>query len=307
MWLIRKLNREEKVEAVIVYSDLPGTFLFAWLLSEMIGSVLLLEISEHPLRYYEKNKFLKRLGAIKVRTESALTDGILCISEFLMDYYRKREFPVHRLLLVPSTVDPSRFSSDLENPLPFNYIGYFGNLTFNRDNVDVLMEAFSAISPKHPDIKLVVGGPGTDTDRENIRKLANDLNLQNQFILLDYMPREEIIKYIFNSRILVMVRANDIKSQASFPSKLTEYLTTCKPVISVNVGEVSKYLTDGVNAYIVEPGDKLKLAEKMDDVLSDYNSALNVAEMGKRLTETVFNYNYQAKRIVPFVDSLSKA
>jgi glycosyltransferase involved in cell wall biosynthesis len=307
MRLFIKLNREEKVEAIIVYSDLPGTFLFAWLLSAMIGSVLLQEISEHPLRYYEKNKFLKRVGVLKVKTESSLTDGILCISNFLMDFYRKREFPIHKLLLVPSTVDPSRFSPNLENPLPFLYIGYFGNLTFNRDNVDVLIEAFSIIAPKHPDIKLVMGGPGTNADRENIRKLASELGISNKLILLDYLPREEIIKYIFNSRILVMVRANDIKSQASFPSKLTEYLTTCKPVISVNVGEVSMYLTDGLNAYIVEPGNKQKLAEKIDNVLSDYDSALNVAKMGKRLTETVFNYNYQAKRIVPFVDSLSKA
>jgi glycosyltransferase involved in cell wall biosynthesis len=307
MQLIMKLNREEKVEAFIVYSDLPGTFLFARLLSAMIGSVLLQEISEHPLRYYQKNKFVKRLGLLKLMTESALTDGILCISNFLMDFYKKREFPIHKLLLVPSTVDPTRFSHNLENPLPFLYIGYFGNLTFNRDNVDVLIEAFSIVAPKHPDIKLVMGGPGTSTDRENIRELASELGITNKLILLDYLPREEIIKYIFNSRILVMVRANDIKSQASFPSKLTEYLTTCKPVISVNVGEVSMYLTDGLNAYIVEPGNKQKLAEKIDNVLSDYDSALNVAKMGKRLTETIFNYNYQAKRIVPFVDSLSKA
>lgn len=307
MRLIRRLNREEKVEAIIVYSDLPGTFLFARLLTAMIGSVLLQEISEHPLRYYQKNKFLKRLGVLKLRIESALTDGILCISTFLIDFYKKREFPIHKLLLVPSTVDPSRFSADLENPLPFFYIGYFGNLTFNRDNVDVLIEAFSIIAPKHPNIMLVMGGPGSNGDRENIRKLASDLGLNNRLILLDYLPREEIIKYIFNSKILVMVRANDVKSQASFPSKLTEYLTTCKPVISVNVGEVSSYLTDGVNAYIVEPGDKQKLAEKIDNVLSDYDSALNVARMGKKLTETVFNYKYQAKRILPFVDSLSKA
>lgn len=307
MHLIRSLNRDEKVEAIIVYSDIPGTFLYAWLLSAMIGSVLLQEISEHPLRYYEKNKFIKWLGKLKLRTESALTDGILCISNFLMDFYRNRDFPLHRLLLVPSTVDPSRFSSKPENPLPFLYIGYFGNLTFDRDNVDVLIEAFSIVAPKQPDIKLVMGGPGTSTDRENIRRLASDLGIESRLMLLEYLPREEIIKYIFNSRVLIMVRANDIKSQASFPSKLTEYLTTCKPVISVNVGEVSKYLADGVNAYIVEPGNKLKLAEKIDGVLSDYDSALHVAKMGKKLTETVFNYNYQARRIVPFVDALSKA
>jgi glycosyltransferase involved in cell wall biosynthesis len=104
--------------------------------------------------------------------------------------------------------------------------------------------------------------------------------------------------------LLVMVRGNDIKAHASFPSKLTEYLATSKPVISVNVGEISRFLTDGVNAYLVEPGNSTQLAEKIDFVLSDYKSAMLTAAKGRQLAETVFNYDYQAKRIIPFVESL---
>jgi glycosyltransferase involved in cell wall biosynthesis len=104
-----------------------------------------------------------------------------------------------------------------------------------------------------------------------------------------------------------MVRANDMKSQASFPSKLTEYLATGRPVISVNVGEISEYLADGVNAYIVEPGNKEKLAAKIDQVIQRYDSALETASRGKELAYSVFNYQYQAKRIIPFIDSLYKS
>jgi hypothetical protein len=107
--LVRDIDRQDKIRAIIVYSGIPLTFFFAWFLAVITHSKLIKEISEHPLRYYEKGKFRKKLGAIKLKTESALVDGILCISHFLINFYTERGFPLHRLMLVPSTVDPQRY------------------------------------------------------------------------------------------------------------------------------------------------------------------------------------------------------
>lgn len=304
--LVRSIDRKDKIRAIIVYTGIPMTFFFAWFLARITHSKLIQEISEHPLRYYEKGEFRKKLGVMKLRIESALTDGILCISHYLINFYTERGFPLHKLLLVPSTVDPQRYSVRPERPFRFPYIGYFGMLTFHRDNVDLLVEAFARIALKYPELRLVLGGPEYGNEKTRIIRLAEDLGISERLRLLDYMPREEILKYIVNSDVLVMVRADDLKSQASFPSKLTEYLATGRPVVSVNVGEISDYLADGVNAYIVEPGNKDKLAEKIDHVLTRYDSALETASRGKELVNNVFNYSYQAKRIIPFIDSLYK-
>lgn len=305
--LVISINRQDKVKAIIVYTLLPATFFLAKFLSWMTRSKLIQEISEHPLRYYQDSPLMKKLGIVKLKTESAMVDGILCISHFLVKFYSENGFPLHRLILVPSTVDPRRFDLKADRPFLFPYIGYFGMLTFHRDNVDLLIQAFAKISGKYPDLRLVLGGPEYGSEKKKILQMAEDLGISQKLKLLDYMPREEIIKYIVNSEILVMVRGNDLKSQASFPSKLTEYLATGRPVISVNVGEISNYLSDGVNAYIVEPGDRDKLAEKIDQVLSCYESALETANRGKELANSVFNYRYQAKRIIPFIDSLYKS
>jgi glycosyltransferase involved in cell wall biosynthesis len=302
--ILLKIRRKEKIDAIIVYTMLSGTFIFSWFLSLITGSKLIQEISEHPLRYYQKSTLKKHIGNIKTKTETSLADGILCISDYLIDFYSKRGMPAQKLLLVPSTVDPDRFVQNGSRPLPFPYIGYFGGLTFDRDNINVLIGAFALIQPKHPAVKLVLGGFCTAAERKQINDLIADLGISENTLFLEYLPREEIIKYIINSHVLVMVRSNDNNTQASFPSKLTEYLAASKPVISVNVGEISKYLTDGENSFIVEPGNMEELAGKIDFVLNDYESALKIAEKGKQLTKSVFNYNYQAKRVIPFVKSL---
>ena len=75
-------------------------------------------------------------------------------------------------------------------------------------------------------------------------------------------------------------------------------------MVTVNVGEISDYLTDGINSFLVEPGDINGLAEKLNYVLNNYDLALEIAQKGKVLTTTTFNYNYQAKKIVQFIETL---
>jgi glycosyltransferase involved in cell wall biosynthesis len=121
---------------------------------------------------------------------------------------------------------------------------------------------------------------------------------------LGYLEREEVIKYMTNAKILVMVRSNNLEAQASFPSKLPEYLACAKPVIAVNVGEISHYVSNGKNIFLVEPNNVDALANKIDFVLANYNLAEAVGRKGKELANTIFNYNYQAKRMLEFVDKL---
>lgn len=304
--LLRRISKNEKITTIIVYSMRLSTHMFGWYLSKTIGAKLVMECSEHPLIYYQ-NGFLKKTeGKIKLFFLSRFTDGILCISRFLIDFFKSTGVPSSHLLLLPSTVDTGRFTESVEQPLPYSFIGYFGGLTFNRDNIDVLVRAFSLITDKHPEIHLVIGGFCSDSERIKLENLIIELKVSAKTNLLKYLPRTEILKYIVHSDVLVMVRARDLETQASFPSKLTEYLATLKPVVTVNVGEIPDFLTDGVNAFLVEPGNSEALAQKLDYVLNNYKLALDIAKKGKELTETVFNHNYQAKRMLQFMDDLRK-
>jgi glycosyltransferase involved in cell wall biosynthesis len=302
--LIRRINKQDKISIIMIYTLRFSTFLLSWYASRIYKTKLIRECSEHPLIHYQKGTFRKIEGLVKLRIESYLCDSIFCISRFLVDFYKSRGLPGHKLFLIPSTVDPGRFTLNGEKPLPYSYIGYFGGLTFYRDNIDVLIRAFALISEKYPDLYLVVGGFCSENERKQIEKLIQELNLSLKVNLLKYLSRSEIVRYIEHSDILVMVRAKDLETQASFPSKLTEYLATSKPLVTVNVGEIPDYLTDGVNAYLVEPGNINELAEKLDYVLNNYKLALEVAKGGKLLADTTFNYSYQAKRIIQYVKTL---
>lgn len=302
--LLKKIDREDKISETLVYTMLFSTHFFAWCLSRIYKFKILKESSEHPLGQYQKNIFKKTEGWLKMKTEIQLSDAIFCISRYLIEFYMKQGFPERKLFLIPSTVDPSRFSVSDNPPYDFPYIGYFGGLTFNRDNIDALIRAFAIINENYLNLKLVFGGFYTINEKHQIDQLVSDLKLSSRVIVLNSLKRDEIIRFIVHSYILVMVRSKDLESKASFPSKLTEYMATGKPVITVDVGEISDYLIDGVNSFIVEAGNYAELANKIDYVMSNYDFALRVAEKGKELIYNTFDYSFQAKRVIEYVQTL---
>jgi glycosyltransferase involved in cell wall biosynthesis len=303
--LVKKINKEDKTIAISRWTNSLSIHLFTWFLSKASRSKLIVESSEHPLRDYQAGTWNKMKGKFQFYIESKTCDGIFCISRYLINFHKDRNVKEKKLLLLPSTVDPSRFNKNGERPLTDFYIGYFGSLTFDRDSVDVLIKAFARISSSYPEVFLVLGGFCSEKQKKEIVDLIQELKVKSKVKVLDHLTREEVTKYITSADILVMVRSKNLESEASYPSKLTEFLATGRPVVSVNVGEISDYLSDGVNAFLVEPGDVNAMANKLQFIINNYPKAEQVGKKGKALAEGVFNYSYQSKRMIDFINSLS--
>ena len=302
--LIKRLHKKEPITAIIVYTKNIYTHILIYLISRLIGTKLIIENSEHPLRYY-RNGIVNRLrGNFKLFIELHTFDAILLISHNLIEFYKKRIQNDHKILLVPSTVDPSRFAHGKSGFIPYEYIGYFGYINFHRDRLDLLLKAFAMITAKHPNIHLVMGGATRDSDRELILNMIEELHIGDKVHLLNYLLRDEITKYFIDAKILVLVRSDHPDTNASYPSKLTEYLATGNPVISVSVGEIPNYLKNNENAFLFKPNDSNELFERLDFVLDNYDFAQEVGKKGKALTYNIFNYNYQSKRIIEFIESV---
>ncbi len=302
--LLKKIHRQDRIIAINRWSDFFTTQLFAWLMARYFGAKLITECNEHPLRFYQTGFFKRKEGLLRFYADAFLSDGILCISRYLVDFHLKRNIKAKKLFHVPSTVDPSRFIEKLERPLPGFYIGYFGSLTFSRDNIGVLLNAFSVLAARQHAPILVLGGFCTPEEQNKIKDLIERCGIQERVTILPFLSRTEIARYVQNADILVMVRAKDLGSDASYPSKLTEFLATGQPVVSANVGEVSDFIKDGENAYLFPPNDSEALAAKLEYIFLHYPEAVLVGEQGRKLTNEVFSYHYQSKRILDYIGTL---
>ena len=242
--IFSKINEYEKIDAIIVYSECSFTHIFSFFLSRIFSTVLILEQNEHPLKNYQSNFLDKLKGYIKVTLIYKLFDGIMCISDSLIKYFSERKKNSAGLILIPSIVDTTRFEKVIPNPVEFEYIGYFGGINCSKDSTDILVESFYLISQKYPDLHLILTGI-IETNEDNIvlNQLIRKYNLCERIHLIKNVSRELVIQYMKNAKVLALMRANDFSTLASFPSKLTEYLATGIPVVSVKISDIPNMLS----------------------------------------------------------------
>ena len=270
-FLVKRIIKKRNIIALQCDTHLNETQIFAFFLAKYIKTKFVLECNEHPWRNYQGSLFKKAQGNIKTYLEIKFCDSIFCISQFLVDFYKIRGMSPNKLLLVPSTVDTDRFNFTYTSPLPFPYILYCGNLNYHKDGLDILIESFAKISEKYPEINLVIiGKSDTIQEEEGIKNLAVKLNIKDRVYFLGQQSRMVVPVYMTNAKILALARPSSLIADAGFPSKVTEYLATGKPVVVTNVGEISVYLKDNENAFLSEPDSIKAFAEKLDYVILNY-------------------------------------
>lgn len=303
---IRSINKNHKIIAINLWTNRIGVQLYVFILGLMFKTIIVHEHSEHPLREFQRPILKKIWGESKSFIGTRLCDGIFCISQYLIDFYKRRNVKEGKLLLVPSTVDSERFNNTGISPLSCNYIAYCGSLTIQKDGVNILIDSFSKIADEKADIDLVLIGKGDSAFEEDaIRKQTVQLNLESRVHFLGQLSRTDVPAYLVGAKILALARPTSIIADAGFPSKLSEYLSTGKPVVVTKVGEIPLYLKDNENAFLAEPDSSDHFASKLRYVLDNYAHAQDVGVNGKKLAETIFSYRFQAIRMVDFIRSLN--
>ena len=156
-------------------------------------------------------------------------------------------------------------------------ITYMGHLWQGRGVLDLLM-AFSKVAERHPEAKLMMATTNIEVLTEHYFNFLSD-------------------KYRLDSRIIHRGIVKDPGSEIMAPAsvivlpyrdapsiKLIEAMAWGKPVVTTNIGWIPELITDGINGFLVKPGDTDGLADKIEMVLANRELAQAV---GKKARETV--------------------
>ena len=74
--------------------------------------------------------------------------------------------------------------------------------------------------------------------------------------------------------------------------------------MTTHVGEVDRYLADGVTAYVSAPGDPVAYGERIATILDDPQAAAAVGGAGRRLAEERFHYSLYGPSLRSFIESV---
>jgi len=102
----------------------------------------------------------------------------------------------------------------------------------------------------------------------------------------------------------------DILAISSFteglPNVLLEAFALGKPVVSTEVGGVTEVLEDGVNGFIVNPGDAQTLADRLLRLLQNPKLAASMGRHGRSTIEQRFSFASRTERLMALYETFSE-
>jgi len=182
-------------------------------------------------------------------------DGIIAISDYLYDYYSTK---VKRVVNIPPLVDISMDKWKLvdsnevlhNDNVSFIYAGSPGNK--NKDRIDVLLEAFSAVKDDGiSNFNLKILG----ITYEQYLKLFESPIPQNLLNHIDFKGRLSHVETLYEikkSHFFIFVRNNNLSNIAGFPTKFSESISCGTPVITNSTSNLCNFITNGQNGFIID-------------------------------------------------------
>ncbi|MCB0729821.1 MAG: glycosyltransferase [Ignavibacteriae bacterium] len=135
------------------------------------------------------------------------------------------------------------------------YIFFAGGLIPVK-NVHVLIEAFSQLLKNKINVSLLIAGAGAEEG--NLKRLIDNLDIQNSVSFLGVLNSEKLISYYNASDIFCLPSKSE-----GLPNVAVESLFCGTPVVASSVGGIPTIIHEGKNGYLVEPNIPSELAEKL--------------------------------------------
>ncbi|MBK7869022.1 MAG: glycosyltransferase [Ignavibacteriales bacterium] len=284
-------NSINKIDVILLYGTyLSSVNLLLAAISKFRNIIYVFSLDEYPdhIIYPEAKRFYS--GYLFERVFIRRFDYILVISKLLMEYCDSIGIKKEKILFYPLTA--ADWKGKITLPETNNYFFYSGfnrttrgSHSYEKDDPQTLFKAFSWLSEKFPDVKLIVAGQIDPS----LQKLAAEYNISEKTIFTGKISDEEYHGYLNNALGLVIPRPDNPKSEASVPFRLGEFLLTGNPVIVTRTVELDSKLKDGEHVFFYTPEMFPIFKAKLKMIIDDPILAKTIGEKGKLIASEIFN------------------
>jgi glycosyltransferase involved in cell wall biosynthesis len=241
-------------------------------------------------------------ASLKVRLNEAADrlvlramDRVVCVSEAQAEKVRRCGVPASRVVVIRNAIRPERFEHPdpddrgrllaLFNNPPARVVGSAGRLSQEK-GFEVLVAAAAIVARENRRIGFVHFGDGPLRDTLACRIAAE--GLEDRFLLAGF--RNDLDRFIPHFDALALPSFTE-----GLPNVVLEATAAGVPVVATTAGGTPEVLEDGVNGYLVPPGDPSTLARRLLDCLSDEDARAAMGRRGSERAREKFSFEAQSR------------
>ncbi len=169
-------------------------------------------------------------------------------------------------------------------------VGWIGRMTAVKRTDDVLL-AVQRLRERGVDAVLCMVGDGPDRDAAERR--AHELGIVRDSLFLGY--QDEVAPFYAAFDALILPSANE-----GTPVSAIEALGGGRPVVATRVGGVPDVVREGIDGFLVDPGDVDAMAERLARLAADPSLRRRMGEAGRASVRE----RYSVERLLDDVDRL---
>jgi glycosyltransferase involved in cell wall biosynthesis len=204
---------------------------------------------------------------------------IICVSQGEMDYAIKSGFDRNKLIIVPDSVDISRFERKQKGAfkkayeIDSDFVLYVGRLAKNK-GLEYLIRAIPKVLKRYPDTKFVF--IGEDEDMKNILLyLAKKFGIEQSILFTGALDFNMVTSAFLDCSLFVLPSEFE-----AFGIVAAEAQAARKPVVATRVGGVPNVVKDKETGLLVDYGNSNELALRIIDLLLDEDLRRRYGEAG---------------------------
>lgn len=181
------------------------------------------------------------------------------------------------------------------NPIESDFINilFMGRLEKRKGTYNIIE---SAKFIQNPNIVIDLYGDG---EIEKCEKLINDNNLSQKVKIKGWISGSQKEEVFQNSDVLILPSYHE-----GLPMSILEAMSYGLPIISTPVGGIPEAVEDGVNGFLIQPGDSKALAEKIDLLANDKELREKMGRESYKIAKEKFDINVIIKQLQGIYDEL---
>lgn len=212
----------------------------------------------------------------------------------LVGHEVRDEFPGKKYFAFPTFTDIDIFLEEKKATLQ-KYICTAAVLSPIK-NIETLIEAFAKIHSKFSDFKLFIIGSGLTGQK--LRVMSYELRVPDRVVFTGQLSQGELKNIMKDCYAFALPSLSE-----GFGRVFIEAMALGKPVIGSNVGGVPEIIRDGENGFLIEPKDASMLAEKLEYLLSNPETAKKMGEAGQKFVRENFSNEKYIRNYVEMIYS----
>jgi len=286
-----------KKNFLFAYNGIDIENIFFVVFAKIIGYKIVVDIVEDYNFFTNTDHLFSKVKKISnILLENChdfLSDGIIVISNYLVDKFKTkvRKIPLKHIPISAKNIpliDSVAKPNESCRKKRVVYSGSFGE----KDGVEYIISAVKKLSAKRDDCTLILTGKGKNLV-QILALIKDDENIHYQ----GFLEEDLFYPFIHRADILCMTRTDSAFANAGFPFKLGEYLSTGKPIIATDVGDIKQYLVNMEDAIIIQTGSSKQIADAIELLIDNEDLAKKIGNSGRIKCSKYFDPETNGKKL----------